>query len=254
MTDKDRSYSYLARTFDAPTLSTQEFARHLDAVAMPTWRRLHEAGVLASVETLRKVGDIDMQTAPGPVRDWGYFVQLELGAGADIEAVLQAERDAGLEAALARQPGIQYLSCEVLVRPAGAGTAIPHPSPRHRSPPANQYAGIEYIQIPNPHWDEYRGFMRDVMGPVGAQLVDEGYSYRIQIMERARLLRWDDSLPEWNRVHILWGEFDDPDRGFLRHTSEVIRSRFGPGGDVLSTLSRTSHYRVKPRMSKNVRL
>lgn len=254
MTNADRSYTYIARTFDAPSLTPQAFAEAIDSIAMPVWRRLHASGSLASVEGLCKVGDIDMQTSTDPVRDWTYFILLELAPGIDAQDVLDVEHAVGVEAALDAHGSIEYLSSEVLTRPAGAGTAIPLPLSGSIVPPANQRAGIEYIQIPQPYWDEYRQFMREVMGPIGARLVDRGYSYRVQILERRSLLRWHTSLPAWNRVHILWGEFDDPQNGFLKHTTEVIRSYLGSDNDVLSTLARTNHYRVKPRMSKNVRM
>lgn len=254
MVELDRTYSYIARAFDAPCLAPEDFAAALSSIVMPLWQRLYHAGVLASVEVLRKVGDIDLQTSPQGVRDWGYFVLLELAADATPEAVLAAEAAEDLERKLGGSEHLGYLSGEVLVRPINAGTAVPLPAQRYAMPPANQCAAIEYIQIPQRHWEEYHRFMHDVMGPVGAKLVEQGHSHRVQIMERAQLLHWDPSLPAWNRVHILWGDFDDAETGFLRQTTEAIRQLFGVEHDVASMLNRTSHYRIKARMSKNLRL
>lgn len=254
MTDLDRTYIYVARTFAAPGLTVEKFSTRLTAAALPSWRELLRAGVLASVETLRKVGDIELHTSARPVRDWDYFVLLELAEGVATEELLESERRAGIDGALAALAHVEYLSCEVLTRPAGAGTAIPRPAPGLLHPPADQFAGIEYIYIPPPHWQEYQDYMRHVMGPVGARMTQLGHCYRVQIMERMTLLRWDESLPSWNRVHILWAAFDAPGDAFIRRTTEVIRAHLGEANDVESTLGRVAHYRLKPRMSKNVRV
>lgn len=248
--DMDRNYTYIAKTFDAPNLSVAAFIELMREIALPIWRRQYEQGSIASVHVLHKIGDIDLQTAATPVRDWRYFAALELSPDA-VESVCEAELRAGLDVPALARRGVQYLSNEIAVRPAGAGTAIPRPSPRCPSRPRNQVAAIEYIYIPDEFWDEYRMFMRDVMGPVGARLVELGDSYQIQILECHRVLHRDPTLPAWNRIHILWGNFDDARDGFIARTSSVVRSLIGQDRDVHAVLSATSHYRVKPRMSKN---
>lgn len=250
----DRDYLYVAKTFDAPGLTDGAFVDVMHSVAVPEWRRLHAAGLIESVQVLQKVGDINLQTSTQTVRDWKYFTLIELSAGVDAESVVTAEQHAGIETFHLAKLGIQYLSEEILVRPRAAGTAIPRPSPRWPSPPQHQLAAIEYIYIDDAHWEEYRRFMKQVMGPVGARLVELGDSYQIQIMERMRTLRHDASLPEWNRIHVLWGEFDDPHEGFFAHTTQAVRTLLGPEHDIESALSAANAYRVKPRMSKNRRV
>jgi hypothetical protein len=250
----DRQYVFLAKTLDAPELELEEFVAVVQEVAMPTWRRQVQAGQVQSVQVLRKVGDVDLQTATDPVRDWQYFVLAQLGADTEAAQVAEAEHRAGLDPRSLAARRIEYLSNEVLVRPAAAGTAIPGRSPRHAAPPAEQLAAIEYIQIPPAHWEDYRRFMKEVMGPVGAHMVRVGDSYQVLILEQTAVLHRSESLPEWNRVHILWGRFDDPGAGFFRHTNEAIREVLGPGLDVQAALDPVNRYRIKPRMSKNRRI
>lgn len=245
----DRSYLYLGKTFDAPNLDCRQFTTVMQSEVLPIWRTLHSRGLIASAHVLQKTGDIDLFTLKEPIRDWRYFALLEIAEGVGAVAVAEAERDLGLRGERLERHSIQYLSNEALQRPAGAGTALPIPSQYWDAPPANHSAGIEYIQIPDDYWDEYRRFMRDVMGPVGARLVALGHSYQIQIMERTHVLHRDASLPDWNRIHILWGDFDDSTNGFIerarRAAHDVLRL------DVHGALSSTNHYRLKPRMSKN---
>lgn len=245
----DRRYTYLAKTFDSP-LDPACFVDRMRTSVLPAWRALCEAGSLRSVEVLQKIGDIDLLTAARPVRDWSHFALLELAESADVERVIAAEADAGVSMPALAELDIEYLSNEILVRPAGAGTAIP--APFSTWPPPRQTAGIEYIEIPEARWLEYRGFMQRVMGPVGARLVELGHSARIQILECERALHRDPSLPRWNRVHVLWGEFDDPATGFFRHTTEVVRTLLGPELDMHGALAAVNAYRTKPRMSRNV--
>jgi hypothetical protein len=251
VTDLDRRYTYLAKTFDAPALDDNQFAEVMTASVLPVWRALHEAGLVTAVQVLRKDGDIDLQTSSTPVRDWGYFALLELSPDVAVDTVLVAEHDGQVTVANLARSGVSYLSCEVLERPARAGTAIPLPSPHWTSPPAHHQAAIEYIQIPPGYWEEYRAFMRDYMGPVGARLVRLGHSFQIQILERTRVVHRDDSLPAWNRIHILWGDFEDQRNGFVSHTNEAVQALVGPQHDVHSVLNATNGYRVKPRMSRN---
>jgi hypothetical protein len=220
--------------------------------ALPVWRQLHDDRVLASVQTLRKVGDVDLQTSSQTVRDWQYFVLLELTEHASAEEVLRAEAAHGLTAAALASRGVEYLSNELMERPAQAGTAIPVPSPRYSAWPSNQLAAIEYIDIPEAHWLDYRQFMKEVMGPVGAQLVRQGDSYQVQVLECLEVVHRDPSLPAWNRIHLLWGEFDDPVNGFFKHTNTAIDKVLGAGRDVQAVLGQVATYRNKPRMSKNV--
>lgn len=252
MTDADRRYLFIAKTFDAPGLSQAQFAEVLSQVALPLWRQLHRDRVLASLQTLRKVGDVDLQTSSETVRDWEYLVLLELSEQASAEAVLSAEVAHGLTAAILASKGVEYLSNELLQRPAQAGTAIPVPSPRYSAWPANQLAAIEYIDIPAAHWLDYRQFMKEVMGPVGAQLVRQGDSYQVQILECLEVVHRDASLPAWNRIHLLWGAFDDPVNGFFKHTNAAIDKVLGAGRDVQAVLGQVASYRNKPRMSKNI--
>lgn len=252
MTDADRRYQFIAKTFDAPGLSPARFTEVLSQVALPIWRQLHRDRVLASVQTLRKVGDVDLQTASQTVRDWEYFVLLELSENASAQDVVRMEAAHGLTVAALRKSGVEYLSNEILQRPAAAGTAIPVPSPRYTAWPTNQLAAIEYIDIPERHWLDYRQFMKEVMGPVGAQLVRQGDSYQVQILECVQALHRDASLPAWNRIHLLWGEFDDPINGFFKHTNTAIDAVLGAGRDVQAVLGQVAIYRTKPRMSKNV--
>lgn len=252
MTDADRRYLFLAKTFDAPGLDAARFTEAISQVALPTWRQLHRDRLLASVQTLRKVGDVDLQTSSHSVRDWKYFVLLELSEHADAQEVLRIETANGVTVPAFAHHGVEYLSNEVMQRPAGAGTAIPVPSPRYSAWPANQLAAIEYIDIPEAHWLAYRQFMKDVMGPVGAQLVRQGDSYQVQILECLAAVHRDASLPAWNRIHLLWGEFNDPVNGFFKHTNAAIDTVLGTGRDVQAVLGQVASYRNKPRMSKNV--
>ena len=254
MTDADRRYLFIAKTFDAPGLSLAEFTQVLSQVALPIWRQLHRDRMLIGVQALRKVGDVDLQTSGAAVRDWEYFVLLELSEDATPEAFTQTETAHGLTVAALAAAGVQYLSNEEMQRPAAAGTAIPIPSPRYDAWPANQLAAIEYIDIPDAHWLDYRQFMKEVMGPVGAQLVRQGDSYQVQILECVQPVHRDASLPAWNRIHLLWGEFDDPVNGFLKHTNAAIDTVLGAGRDVQAVLGTIASYRNKPRMSKNVAL
>ena len=254
MTSPDRKYTYVAKTFDAPAIGLAGFEAALRESVLPAWQHARAAGTVKSVQTLRKLGDVDLQTAAAPVRDWEYFVLAELEEGAEPAQLLEAERAAGLDAGRLASRGVEYLSNEILVRPASAGTAIPTPSPRFAAPPLSQQAAIEYIQIPPAHWDDYHRFMKEVMGPVGAQMVRVGHSYQVQILERSDVLHRDASLPQWNRIHVLWGEFDDPANGFFKHTNLAIREVLDAQLDVQQALQPVNRYRIKPRMSKNRRV
>jgi hypothetical protein len=251
VTDLDRQYLYIASTFDAPGPDDARFVDALSAIALPVWRQEHDAGSIASVQVFRKDGDVDLQTSSTNVRDWRYFALVELTEGTAAGDILNAERAAGLTPENLARHGVQYLSCEVLERPARAGTAVPLPSPHWSAPPEHHQAAIEYIQIPPAHWQEYRDFMREYMGPVGARLVRLGHSFQIQILERLQTVHRDESLPDWNRIHILWGDFEQARHGFLRHTNEAVQAVVGLGQDVHSVLNAANSYRIKPRMSRN---
>jgi hypothetical protein len=247
----DRRYVYLVKTLDAAQLNTTEFVAAMRVAALPTWHTLRDRGLVHSVQVLRKIGDIDLQTSASPTRDWAYCAIVELGQGASPDEVLAAEATGGIESGALARLGIEYLSNELCVRPQGAGTAIPRPSPRWPTPPPHHDLAIEYIQIPQQRWQDYHLFMKQVMGPVGASLVETGNSHQIRILECERVLHHATSLPAWNRIHILEGDFADSRAGFFARTNEAIRALLGPEYDIESALARVNEYRIKPRMSRN---
>lgn len=244
----DRDYRFLIRTLDSPDTDAERFrqiAQDAASVGLVGWQC--GAGVIA-VDGYCKVGDMDLRNDGSVGRDWRFCLVSELDENQDFpkldnEAV-EKERTF-LEAR-----GIQLLSIEAMIRPARAGTAIPRPSSHWNSFPSHFEAAIEYISIPPENWKEYQEFMRDKFGPVGKGLVEEGHSYSVTITELVHSYFRDPTLPGWNRIHILTGDFDPKTGGFLRQTAAMVRRVVGATHSIESALGLAS-YRRKPRMSRN---
>jgi hypothetical protein len=242
----DRDYHYLLATLHAPELTVAQFVERVAAHITPAWRELVQTDHLRSVRWFAATGEIDLHTDPAAVRPWDYVTLAEIEPGTNPSVVGQrADR------ALHISQQVQVLSSELIVRRAASGTAIPKPSTRLPRLPDNHSVGIEYIHIPDGRHDEYRQFMHDIFGPVGRLLVERGQAYQVIISERAELYRWDDSLPAWNRIHILISDFDH-EPGFFDATNTAVREVLGTGVDVHAALAPANSYRSKPRMSKNV--
>lgn len=241
----DRDYFYIATVLHAGDLSRAEFVELMAATVRPVWRELAAAGAIRSARCLARIGDIDMKTDGAPVRTWDHLALVEVDPAHDVDDVERADA-AGLPEGI-------VLAREVLRRPAAAGLAVPRPSPVLAAQPASFTAGVEYIDIPEDHWEDYRTFMREVFGPVGSMLLARGQAYEVIITERVRTILRDPSLPHWNRVHVLVGDFDH-EPGFFAAATAAVRDVLGGDADVFEALGAVDHYRRKPCMSKNITL
>lgn len=248
---KDRDYHFLVKTFDTPAMAADTARAAIATCLLPCWRSLHEAGVILSAAVWHKIGDLDIQTESSGVRDWNWFVSLELASGADGDLVVQQEEKSGISRTALREHGIDYLSNELMVRPAGAGTAVPRPSSLLSGLPENFSAGVEYINIPEERWRDYQQFMRTVFGPIGACMVEMGACYQVAIMERVKTYLRHQSLPTFNRVHVLISNFEDMTAGFFPMSSVAVERVVGKGHTLESALAPAASYRRKPRMSRN---
>jgi hypothetical protein len=248
----DRDYFFLARAMHADGLDRMEFVRRMATTALPTWRSLEKDGRISSACCFARIGDVDLQTDGSPVRGWDYFVLIEVAEGVDARNVARVEQEGLRHGGLLDDERVEILSEEILQRRAGSGTAVPRPSPRLPAMPTGFTVAIEYISIPEERWLDYQRFMRDVFGPVGCLLVERGDAYKVIITERVALLHWDDSLPHWNRIHILMSDFDDEEAGFLPATNQAVRDVLNTESDVYGALEAVEGYRRKPCMSKNI--
>lgn len=232
----DRDYIFTARTFDG------SFEPAWLVAHRPWLDGLRSSGTVASARVYEKIGDVQPPSAGA--RDWRWFVLTELAPGADADAMIAGEQR--IDAA----SGVTPLTHELLCRPRGAGTSVPRPGPAHHRCPPNFTAAIEYIAIPEAHWEEYRQFMYDVFGPIGRRLVAKGDFDEAIITERRKLICADPSMPDWNRIHILvtdWSDFDL----FVARASAVVPEVLGRDIGMFEALAPAERYRIKPRMTNN---
>jgi hypothetical protein len=247
---EERDYHFVAKTYSAPELSPDDFLNVLRARSLPPTPRLSCGTGVAAIDVYHQIGQVELQTDDEPGRSWEYCLVQELESGVDLTPFVDRAANAAERNALA-SAGITCLSSELMVRPKGAGTAIPCPSKLHRSFPQRFTTAIEYINIPDEHWDDYKLFMRDVFGPIGSWLVTHGHSYKVTITERVESIFRDPSLPDWNRLHLLTGDFESQDDGFFKHVATAVAEVVGKGETIETALSPASAYRRKPRMSNN---
>lgn len=245
----DRDYHFWIATFTSTSglpLEPADAVARLIQAAQRQCRQLKIAGY----ELYRDIGDVELQTDAERVRTWEYCLIAELQPETDL-ADLIARPPAVLQGK-GWSSDTNCLTSELAVRPAGAGTAIPR-APEHTPQlPARFTTAIEYIQIPDTHWLDYKNFMREVFGPLGRWLIDRRHSHKIIITERLHEFWRDPSMPAWNRVHVLTGDFDSAVGGFVASVDLATKQIVGPDHTVTTALAPVSSYRKKPRMSKNV--
>lgn len=243
----DRHYFFWIATFTSSRSEPDDLAaleRLMSAAA-----RAAAPGSFVGYEVYRDVGAVSMETSEQPVRAWKYCLIAELDPDVDVSRLTAA---APAPFSGSDWPaGLHCLSSEIAVRPARAGTAVPRRSGRTAAGAESFTTAIEYIDIPPEHWDHYKAFMRDVFGPVGRWLLEHGYSQKIVVTERVHSFRHDPSLPSWNRVHTLHGDFDRQHGGFAERTAEAASVILGKPASMASAMAPIS-YRRKPKMSKNV--
>lgn len=238
----DRDYVFVARTYDLPrgTSPAEAFAACREGMAA-----MVGGGLFRNARVLESIGAVDLVADEAPVRPWNVFTLCELAEGADREAALRVEAEAF--AAATQRP----LSRHILRRPAGAGLAVPRPGPHFAALPDRFAYAVEYIWVPPARRDEYMAAMRDIFGPIGIALVAQGHAYKVVITEVIETLDLDPSMPRFNQIHLLSGDFDDRVDGFTVHADAVVR---GLGRGAVSTeqaLRDVARYREKPRMSKS---
>lgn len=245
----DRDYYFWIATF------TRETSESIDAVAtvesmLARATRSSPHVSFSGFEIYRDVGNVAFETTTHEaVRDWEYCLLAELDVTTQLEGLLTDPP----EAFTSRTWGsnVRCLSSEIASRPKAAGTPLPRQLPNGSAFPENFKVGIEYIDIPDPFWMAYKAFMRDNFGPVGSWLIEHGHSHKIIDTERVRSFFHDPSLPRWNRIHFLTGDFDDERGGFIERTAEAVRSIIGAEQSVATAMASIRPYRKKPKMSKN---
>jgi hypothetical protein len=68
---------------------------------------------------------------------------------------------------------------------------------------SDRLASLEFIQVEPPYCGEYRGVMRDHVGPVAARLVQQRVLGTFRAMETAAVLhRSPDLRIDWNQIHL----------------------------------------------------
>ncbi|MEM8985767.1 MAG: hypothetical protein AAGC95_03505 [Pseudomonadota bacterium] len=251
---EDRDYYFLARAIDAAHLSDEAVVRRLKDSAMPVWRKLHDEGALVNVRTFRKVGVVGLGSDNNLERTWRLFSIAEIGEGCDAEAVAESEIDALKDMGLYDDADIDILCTELLMRRAGAGVAVPRPSKLYDRMPSNFTTAIEYIYKRPGCEEAYSAFMRDIFGPVGCAMVECGHAYSVTITDRVKVYNKDISIPDWNDIHILVGDFDDPQNGFTSKAGQTISKVLGFETDAASALEPAEKMRHKVLMSKNIEI
>ncbi len=245
----DRDYHYWIVTLQTDGIEDIERPEYCGGVIAQLREQIPLVEVVA-VDLYREVGSIDLQTDSGNVRNWSHCFIAELADTASADALIKAA-----DAPILKGMGwgmAECLTSELATRKVDSGTAVPALAATSREMPLNFSAAIEYISIPESRLDDYIEFMRNVFGPVGRWLVTHGHSERIIITERTRSFFHHPSMPLWNQIHILTGDFEDKEKGFHYWTekaaSVVLRSR----QNIASAMEPIVTYRRKPRMSKNI--
>jgi hypothetical protein len=240
MPSPDRDYYFVGRTYDLADSPETAFAPCVDA-----WRGLVEKGLFRNVLVLESVGNVDLSVDAKSVRPWNLFVLAELAEGADRKEALAAE-----EAAFAHAQA-KPLSRQLLCRRAGENLAVPRPDGRYPALPENFRYAVEYIWVPPERHADYTNAMRSLFGPLGIELAKRGAAYRIIITEVVDDLLFDASLPRFNQIHVLSGDFDDQEGGFIPTGNAIVRELTAPGTTMEGALAELARYRSKPRMSKS---
>jgi hypothetical protein len=240
MPSPDREHYFIGRTYDLAGSPEAAFAPCLEA-----WRGLVESGLFRNLLVLESVGNVDLSVDAKAVRPWNLFMLAELAGGADRAVAVAAEEAAFANAA------VKPLSRQLLCRKAGENLAVPRPEgPHARLPDGFRYA-VEYIWVPPERHADYSHAMRRLFGPLGIELVKRGAAYRIIITEVVEDLHFDPSLPRFNQIHVLTGDFDDPAGGFIPTGNAIVQELAGAGTTMEAALAELARYRSKPRMSKS---
>lgn len=241
----DRPYHYWIGTFE-----TKVSASEASYAIEKSVQNLAEEGVsITGYEVYRDVGAVDFAVDRAPVRSWDYCAVIEFAELTDIQKLIDnppaelMSRDWG--------QGIYCLSSEIAVRPQKAGTSVPRPLLPGSSLPEQFKVAVEYIWIPGERWADYHNFMKTDFGPVGTWLVENGFSHKIIVTERVHSYFHDQTLPKWNCIHILTGNFDDDENGFKAGVARAVKAVIGPQHTPASALAPALKYRRKPKMSKN---
>jgi hypothetical protein len=227
----DRDYDFIARTYAVTGDPADYFAP-----CLPDWRAMVARGLFRNV---RVYADLVADAAR-----WNVLVLAELEEGADSVAALAA--DAGA-AARAQAPSLSH---QRVRRKAGENLASPRPVPARAGLPDGVGHLVEYVWVPPEGWDGYTQMMRGLFGPLGIRLRDSGAAWRMVIMEVIEDLAFDPTLPRFNQIHILSGDFDGPERRFATEADAIVRDLSDHPG-IESALVELSRYRSKPRVSRS---
>lgn len=240
----DRSYLYWIGTFEAGS----NVPEGTSAIETSIQELTKVGTAITGYEVYRDIGSVDFAVDRYPVRSWDYCAIIEFVEGTDTKKLINSPpskftvRDWGR--------GMHCLSSELAVRPQGAGTSIPRPLIPGTPLPDQFNVAVEYIWVPDEKWMHYHNFMKTDFGPVGTWLVDHGYSHKIIVTERVHSYFHDQTLPKWNCIHVLTGNFDD-EKGFKTGVARAVQEVIGPQHTPASALAPVLEYRKKPKMSKN---
>ena len=248
----DRDYYFWIATFALSSdakIEPRDAARDMVSKLEASSDTVHVSGY----ELYQDIGDVEFDADEDKVREWSHCLLVELSPDSDISALIRNPPDViGSMGGMDWGAGVEALTSELTVRPYGAGTALPRANEKNRPFPERFQTAIEYISIPREKWDHYRQFMRSTFGPVGCWMVEHGRSHKIIITESVQTFYRHHTMPEWNRIHFLTGDFDNEKDGFYYWTKAALGELFQHDLSVKTATAPIHGYRKKPKMSKNI--
>jgi len=122
---------------------------------------------------------------------------------------------------------------------------------RGMSDKSERVASLEFIQVDQPYFEDYRSFMRDYCGPAAAKIVRSGRFGTFRAMETMAVLYRDPAAQvDWNQIHLC--ELNpDGFKGFGREFEAAMRDDRADGTDTSRDFADLDRIRTVPRWTFN---
>ena len=144
---------------------------------------------------------------------------------------------------------VQQLRAELLLTTPGS-FVLPRDW-RGMSAKSEWVASLEFIQVNQPYFEDYRRFMSDYCGPAAARIVRSGRFGTFRAMETIAVLYRDPSAQaDWNQIHLC--ELNpDGFKGFGREFEAAMRDDRTDGADTSRDFADLDRIRTVPRWTFN---
>ncbi|GAB6086928.1 hypothetical protein [Alkaliphilus crotonatoxidans] len=233
---------YLAESAYIPKNRRKEYIQYLKLYYLPRVEAWKQGGLIKNQEVYQY---LFKNIKKGSFLSWNHLKLMELNNRSVADQVI--EELGGLP----KFQGKELIRRELLVSTPNSNYPEASPQARQRSLPL--FFAIEYVDVYQPHLDEFRQIMIHNNGPAMKYIMMERkWCYNFIALETVEIFRHNPLIPGWNQLHVI-GLYPDAvlsykkdfEAGLKEATGISFEENFNRLKQIRAMLYKTGNKRLK---------